>query len=139
MKRVGFVSVILTGYVAMTLGVLKIFWRQFSVHFYAPGIAHAPQADLATDITLILIILISGMSLVVFRAIVPALLLLIAAFFFEFSYLHDGPHNFWQYAFVIGTIVGQLITLLIYLIGYSDLGKTYYRHKPTGSSTGRLL
>ncbi len=123
-KNVAFVSVLLTGYVAMSFGILKIFWRQFGAHFYSPGIEHPPQAGLALDTALISLILFCGMCLVVFRLIVPALVCLIGTFFFEFTFLHDGHHSLVQYVFVIGAIVGQLTTLMTYLVGYSILGKS---------------
>lgn len=131
MKRAGFVSVILTGYVAISFGILKIFWRQFGVHFYAPGVQHTPEAGLALDSFLISVIILSGMCLVVVQAVIPALVCLIGAFFFEFILLHESPHSLWQYAFAIGAIAGQVATLAAYLVGYSILEKVFagIRHR----------
>ena len=131
--------VILTGYVAMSLGVLKIFWRQFGVHFYAHDVLHSPQADLPIDIGLILLLIIAGLCLVLFSAVVPALLTIICVFFLEFTLLHHGPHSLWQYLFVVSAIVGQIITLTVYLIGHWDSGKGYGQTPLPYPSRGRSL
>lgn len=122
--------VIFTGYIGMSFGVLKIFWRQFGVHFYAPGVAHAPHAEVYFDSVLIFLIILAGACLVVFRMVIPALLTLIALFFYEFMFLHHDPHTFIQTSFAIGSIVGQIITLAVYIVGYTEFGKATTRQSP---------
>ena len=138
MKSTAFVFAIMTGYVGITFGILKIFWRQFDVHFYAPGVSHPPQADLALDSVLIAILILSGLGLVLFRNVIPCLISLIAAFFFEFLFLHDGPHQLWQYAFAIGAIVGQVITLAVYISAYTTIGNKGGTGRASGPSRGRF-
>ncbi len=123
-RKLSFVLAILTGYAGISFGILKIYWRMYGVHFYASEAAHLPGADLALDAVLIFIMILSGMCLVVFRAVVPALLCLIATFSYEFTVLHDDHHNFLQHAFAIGAIAGQLTALLTYVVGFSDITKT---------------
>lgn len=139
MKSVAFVFAVMTGYAAMSFAVLKVFWRHFDVHFYAPGVAHPPQAGLFMDSILVFLICFSALCLVLFRAVVPALLTLLMAYFFEFLFLHDGHHVFWQYAFVVGAIVGQIVTLAIYLISHTELGRTTQRHHTQGPSSRRYM
>lgn len=139
MKSVAFISVIMTGYVGMSFGILKIFWRQFGAHFYAHGVSHAPQAGAALDWVLISLIIVAGLSLVMIRAVVPALIILIAAFFVEFGLFHGGHHSFWQYVFVIGAISGQFITLSLYVLAYVEPRNGHYRRKPMCPSKGRPL
>lgn len=139
MRNATFVFAVLTGYSAMSFAVLKIFWRHFGVHFYAPGIAHHPQAGLLADGILIFLIMMCGICLVLFRNVIPALLTLILVYFFEFTYLHDDHHNFWQYAFAIGAIVGQIITLAMYLNHYTQIGRAQNKYHTPGPSTGRYM
>lgn len=122
-KQVSFASVILMGYVALSFGILKVLWRQFGFHFDEPGIAHLPHAGTTVDSVLIIILVLSGMSLVAFRAVVPALVCLIGTFIFEFAFNHDDTHNVGQYVFAAGAIACQLATLAVYLSGYSVLDR----------------
>ncbi len=138
MKSTAFVLAIMTGYVGITFGVMKIFWRQFDVHFYASGVSHTTQANLALDSVLIAIVILSGLGLVLFRSVIPCLITLMSAFFFEFLFLHDGPHQLWQYTFAIGAIVGQVITLAVYISSYTTLGNKGGKGRSSGPSSGRF-
>lgn len=138
MKGIAFVAVIMAGYVGMSLGVLKIFWRIFDVHFYAPGVSHPPEAALGTDVALIAVMILCGLSLVMFRAVLPALVTLSASFFIEFGLFHSHPHEFWQVAFVISAIVGQFIAFGFYILAFHTSGEDEEFVDRTQGSTGRL-
>lgn len=115
MKNLAFVSAILAGYAAMSMGILKILWRQFGVHFYASGMAHEPQASVILDVVLIATLIGAGLCLVTLNVVVPALFLTVAVCLFEFLHLHDDPHDLWQTLLTISLIVGQVMALFFNL------------------------
>lgn len=120
MKAAGCIAAILTGYTAISLGVLKVFWRQFGVHFYFSDHSHAPEAPFFLDVMLISLLIGAGLCLVILRAVIPATLTVLSVSFFEFLFLHSDRHDLAQTILFVGILVGQLITLYLHTILHSQ-------------------
>ncbi|MEO9573564.1 MAG: hypothetical protein ABJ360_23285 [Roseobacter sp.] len=113
MRSAGYVSAILTGYAAISFGLLKILWRQFGAHFYWSDHSHDVQASFGLDVMLILALIFAGLTMITLRFVVPASLTVIAICLGEFLYLHDEVHSLPQIMLVVGLISGQLITFYL--------------------------
>lgn len=113
MRSAGYVAAILSGYAAISFGVLKILWRQFGAHFYLSDHGHEVQASFGLDVVLILALILAGLSMITLRFIVPATLTVVVICLGEFLYLHDEMHSLPQIILVVGLITGQLITFYL--------------------------
>ena len=121
MKVAAHISTILAGYGAISLGLLKVFWVQFSVHFNTPGIHNEPQASAPLDFAMITVMIMGGIALVALRARIPMHIILITVCLYEFLVLHDGYHNTGQLVTITVAILGQIISLFLNLLASHSL------------------
>lgn len=129
MRSAAFISAIMAGYGAISLGTLKLLWRFLDVHFYSSGAAHDPQASLGLDLTLIAVLFGGGLLLVTLRSIIPALLTVLAVCLFEAVFLHAGSHQFWQLCVILGVVAGLVFSLCFNLLNALDAEKKVQRNE----------
>ncbi|WP_108839463.1 hypothetical protein [Tateyamaria sp. Alg231-49] len=127
MRSAGYVSAILTGYAAISFGLVKILWRQFGAHFYWSDHSHEVQASFGLDIVLILGLIVAGLSMISLRYIVPASLTVATICLYEYLYLHDEVHSLPQVMLATGLISGQLITFYLNVLIAIEDGRLRWR------------